>query len=59
MADDVILNKAASIERCLHRIEEEYARNDKNLVGDQTKQDAIVLNFSAPLKRPSFWPCMW
>jgi uncharacterized protein YutE (UPF0331/DUF86 family) len=44
MADDVVLNKAASIERCLHRIEEEYAGNDQNLVENQTKQDAIVLN---------------
>lgn len=44
MADDVILNKASSIERCLHRIEEEYAGNDQNLVENQTKQDAIVLN---------------
>lgn len=44
MADDVILNKAASIERCLRRIEEEYAGVEQNLVGNQTKQDAIVLN---------------
>lgn len=44
MADDVILNKAASIERCLHRTEEEYAGNEQNLVGNQTKQDAIILN---------------
>jgi len=44
MADDVILNKAATIERCLHRIEEEYAGSDQNLVENQTKQDAIVLN---------------
>ena len=44
MADDVIMNKAASIERCLHRIEEEYAGNDQNLVENQTKQDAIILN---------------
>jgi uncharacterized protein YutE (UPF0331/DUF86 family) len=44
MADDVILNKASSIERCLHRIEEEYAGNDQNLVENQTKQDAIILN---------------
>ena len=32
MADDVILNKAASIERCLQRIEEEYAGNEQNLI---------------------------
>lgn len=44
MADDVILNKAASIERCLHRIDEEYAGNEQNLIDNQTKQDAIVLN---------------
>lgn len=43
-ADDVILNKAASIERCLKRIADEYAGNKQNLVGNQTKQDAIVLN---------------
>jgi len=44
MADDVILNKAASIERCLRRVEEEHADNEQNLVGNQSKQDAIVLN---------------
>ncbi|MDP3089445.1 MAG: DUF86 domain-containing protein [Nitrospira sp.] len=44
MADDVVLNKAASIERCLQRILEEYAGNNQNLVANQTKQDAIILN---------------
>jgi len=44
MADDVTLNKATSIERCLQRILEEYAGDDKNLFTNQTKQDAIVLN---------------
>lgn len=44
MADDVILNKAASIERCLLRILEEYAGDNQNLIANQTKQDAIVLN---------------
>ncbi|MCW5788430.1 MAG: DUF86 domain-containing protein [Nitrospira sp.] len=44
MADDVILNKAASIERCLRRITEEYGGDPRNLSGNQTKQDAIVLN---------------
>ncbi len=44
MADDVVLNKAASIERCLRRILEEYAGDKQNLVANQTKQDAIVLN---------------
>ncbi|HRA98705.1 MAG TPA: hypothetical protein PLF68_17300, partial [Nitrospira sp.] len=44
MADDVILNKAASIERCLRRITEEFAGDRQNLAANQTKQDAIVLN---------------
>ncbi|MDR4468423.1 MAG: DUF86 domain-containing protein [Nitrospira sp.] len=44
MADDVIVNKAASIERCLRRIQEEYAGDIQNLVVNQTKQDAIILN---------------
>ena len=43
MADDVILNKATSIERCLQRVLQEYAGDDKNLFTNQTKQDAIVL----------------
>ncbi|MBS0156002.1 MAG: DUF86 domain-containing protein [Nitrospira sp.] len=44
MVEDVILNKASSIERCIRRIEEEYAGTEQNLVENQTKQDAIVLN---------------
>ncbi|MDH4153767.1 MAG: DUF86 domain-containing protein [Nitrospira sp.] len=44
MADDVIVNKAASIERCLQRIQDEYAGDGQNLVANQTKQDAIILN---------------
>ncbi|HLZ33181.1 MAG TPA: DUF86 domain-containing protein [Nitrospira sp.] len=44
MVDDVILNKAATIERCLQRIVEEYAGNDKNLTENRTKQDSIILN---------------
>ena len=44
MADDVLLNKAAAIERAIARAREEYAGNDANLRGNQTKQDAILLN---------------
>lgn len=44
MADDVLLNKAAAIERAVARAREEYAGNDANLHGNQTKQDAILLN---------------
>jgi uncharacterized protein YutE (UPF0331/DUF86 family) len=44
MADDVLVNKAAAIERAVRRVREEYAGDDRNLVANQTRQDAIVLN---------------
>ena len=44
MADDVLLNKAAAIERAVGRVRQEYAGDDQNLFANQTRQDAIVLN---------------
>ncbi len=44
MADDVLLNKAAAIERAVRRVREEHAGDDQNLLSNQTRQDAIVLN---------------
>jgi uncharacterized protein YutE (UPF0331/DUF86 family) len=44
MVDDVILNKAAAIERSVRRAREEYDGDDANLLSNQTRQDAIVLN---------------
>lgn len=44
MADDVLLNKAAIIERCLKRARSEYTGHEAELDTDQTRQDAIVLN---------------
>lgn len=44
MVDDVLLSKAASIERCLQRIAEEYQGHAHELETDQTRQDAIILN---------------
>lgn len=41
--DDVLINKAASIERCVARIKEEY-EDFETLKNNPTKQDAIVLN---------------
>lgn len=43
MVNDVILNKIASIERFIKRINEVYASNPSNL-DDYTKQDSIILN---------------
>lgn len=44
MADDVVINKAASIELAVRRVREEHAGDDANLFANQTRQDAIVLN---------------
>jgi uncharacterized protein YutE (UPF0331/DUF86 family) len=44
MADDVLLNKAATIERCVARAEEEYRKDPATFAGDFTRQDAAILN---------------
>lgn len=44
MVDDVALNKAASIERAVGRVREEHGGDDANILSNQTRQDAIVLN---------------
>ncbi|MGB9429995.1 MAG: DUF86 domain-containing protein [Gammaproteobacteria bacterium] len=44
MADDVLLNKAAIIERCLKRVREDYIGHETELDTNHTRQDAIVLN---------------
>lgn len=43
MKNDVILNKISIIERCVHRIREEYDDQPANL-NNFTKQDSIILN---------------
>jgi uncharacterized protein YutE (UPF0331/DUF86 family) len=42
--NDVIINKIATIERCLQRINVVYAEVNDNLSTDYTRQDSIVLN---------------
>ncbi|MBF0294774.1 MAG: DUF86 domain-containing protein [Magnetococcales bacterium] len=44
MADDVLINKAAIIERCVARAREEYAKNPATFASDFTRQDAAILN---------------
>lgn len=44
MADDVILNKVAVIQRCLGRIRDEYCNHEDELETNFTRQDSIVLN---------------
>ncbi|SHE73262.1 Uncharacterized conserved protein YutE, UPF0331/DUF86 family [Lampropedia hyalina DSM 16112] len=44
MVDDVLLNKAATIERCVARAREEYATDPAGFAADFTRQDAAILN---------------
>jgi uncharacterized protein YutE (UPF0331/DUF86 family) len=44
MADDVLINKAATIERCVARAREEYVRDPTTFATDFTRQDSAVLN---------------
>ena len=44
MADDVLINKAAAIERCVRRAREEYAADPAGFLTNFTRQDAAILN---------------
>jgi uncharacterized protein YutE (UPF0331/DUF86 family) len=45
--DDVILNKAAILERCIRRIKEEYIGFEQEFKTNYTKQDSIILNIQS------------
>jgi len=44
MADDVLVNKAATIERCVARAREEYHHDPATFESNFTRQDAAVMN---------------
>lgn len=44
MVDDVLINKAATIERCVRRAREEYAADPGSFATNFTRQDAAILN---------------
>lgn len=44
MADDTLLNKAATIERCVSRVRDEYQKAGNNFDNDYSRQDAAILN---------------
>lgn len=44
MPDDVLLNKAATVEHCVARAREEYERDPQTFTTDFTRQDAATLN---------------
>ncbi len=44
LPDDVRINKAATIERCVNRAREEYDKDPATFATDFTRQDAAILN---------------
>ena len=44
MADDVLINKAATIERCVMRAREEYFSDPDTFATNFSRQDAAILN---------------
>ncbi len=44
MQDDVLMNKAAIIERCVARAIEEYQKDPDSFAVNYTRQDAAILN---------------
>ena len=44
MVNDVLINKAASIERCIKRVREEYAKAGSQFASDYSRQDVAILN---------------
>lgn len=44
MVNDILINKAASIERCINRVREEYTKAGTNFATDYSRQDAAILN---------------
>jgi uncharacterized protein YutE (UPF0331/DUF86 family) len=50
MTDDVLVNKAASIERCVGRAREEYLKDPSSFATDITRQDAAIMNIQRACK---------
>ncbi len=44
MGDDVLINKAATIERCVTRAREEFAADPAGFATNFNRQDAAILN---------------
>lgn len=44
MVDDVVLNKLATIERCVARVREEYGASPATFAVNFSRQDAAILN---------------
>lgn len=50
MLNDVLINKAAVIERTVKRVREEYRNAGEHFATDYTRQDAAILNIQRALE---------
>jgi len=48
--DDVLINKAAIIEKCLARVDEEYRGHEVEFLENFTKQDSVILNIQRAIQ---------
>ena len=48
--DDVLINKAAIIEKCLARVNEEYSGHETEFLENFTKQDSVILNIQRAIQ---------
>lgn len=55
MVDVVLINKAATIERCVKRAREEYADNPVIFAANFTRQDAAILNIQRACEAALEW----
>lgn len=44
MTNDILINKAATIEPCINRVREERTKAGANFANDYSRQDAAILN---------------
>lgn len=50
MVDDVLMNKAATIERCVARAREKYCHSPATFGSNFSRQDAAILNIQRACK---------
>ncbi len=48
--DDVLINKASIIEKCLIRVSEEYSGHETEFLENFTKQDSVILNIQRAIQ---------
>lgn len=59
MADNVLLNKAATIERCVQRVREEWAQDPEGFMASFSRQDAAILNLQRAFRGPDVSLACW